>query len=219
MKAHKERVGYEIFMLALSIFVLILLFVSNIPNLDPDVAAILNMVDFGVCMIFLVDFLVSFFTAPSKLAYMKWGWIDLLSSIPMFDAGRVGRVARILRVIRLLRALRSASYVMKYISRHRPQSIMLSMFFMMITMITIGSICILHFEQEANSNIVTAEDAVWWAFVTITTVGYGDYYPVTSGGRLIAAALMFAGIGVFGSYAGYMATWFTNNQTEEPGAE
>jgi voltage-gated potassium channel len=57
------------------------------------------------------------------------------------------------------------------------------------------SIAILHFENDSNGNIKTAEDAIWWAFVTITTVGYGDRFPVTSEGRIIAAVLMSAGVG------------------------
>ncbi|HTU99381.1 MAG TPA: potassium channel family protein, partial [Luteitalea sp.] len=62
---------------------------------------------------------------------------------------------------------------------------------------------------DPASNIKTAEDAIWWAATTITTVGYGDRFPVTTEGRMIAAMLMAAGVGVFGVLSGLLAAWFT----------
>ena len=67
---------------------------------------------------------------------------------------------------------------------------------------------ILHFEGTDNANIQGAGDALWWAFVTVTTVGYGDKYPVTHGGRIIAAIAMTAGVGLFGTFTGFVAAWF-----------
>lgn len=61
-------------------------------------------------------------------------------------------------------------------------------------------------ETAPESNIKTAEDAIWWAFVTITTVGYGDRFPVTTEGRIIAALLMTAGVGLFGTFTGFIAS-------------
>jgi voltage-gated potassium channel len=75
-------------------------------------------------------------------------------------------------------------------------------------MIIFGSIAILQVEHDPNSNIKTAEDAIWWAFVTITTVGYGDKYPVTTEGRIIAGFLMITGVGLFGTFTGFIASWF-----------
>ena len=70
------------------------------------------------------------------------------------------------------------------------------------------AIGILQVEKDPNSNIKTAEDALWWAYVTITTVGYGDKYPVTTEGRLIAVVLMTGGVGLFGTFTAYIASWF-----------
>jgi voltage-gated potassium channel len=63
-------------------------------------------------------------------------------------------------------------------------------------------------ETAPDSNIKTAEDAVWWSVVTITTVGYGDRYPVTSEGRFLGGILMFAGVGLFATFSGFVAAWF-----------
>ena len=74
------------------------------------------------------------------------------------------------------------------------------------------SIAVLHFETDPESNIRTAEDALWWAFATITTVGYGDCYPVTWEGRLIATILMCAGVGLFGTFSAFLAAWFIGSE-------
>ena len=65
------------------------------------------------------------------------------------------------------------------------------------------------------SNIKTAEDALWWSFVTVTTVGYGDLYPVTTAGRIIAAALMTVGVALFGTFTAYVASWFVQQREEQ----
>jgi voltage-gated potassium channel len=81
-------------------------------------------------------------------------------------------------------------------------------FFTQMALVVFCSIAVLHFETEPESNIKTAEDAIWWAFATITTVGYGDRYPVTSEGRFVATILMCAGVGLFGTFSGFLAAWF-----------
>lgn len=60
-------------------------------------------------------------------------------------------------------------------------------------------------------SVKTAEDALWWSYTTITTVGYGDKYPVTTEGRLIAMALMTVGVGLFGAFTAYLTTWFVKD--------
>ncbi len=72
----------------------------------------------------------------------------------------------------------------------------------------------LHFETSAESNIKGAEDALWWAIATLATVGYGDKFPVTTEGRFVAATLMVAGIGLFGTFAAFLAKWFLDEKDE-----
>lgn len=84
-----------------------------------------------------------------------------------------------------------------------------------VLMIIFGSIAILQVEREPNCNIKSAEDAIWWAFVTITTVGYGDKYPITTEGRIIAAFLMITGVGLFGTFTGFVAAWFMGGKRKE----
>lgn len=78
-------------------------------------------------------------------------------------------------------------------------------------MIIFSSIAILQVETKEASNIKTAEDALWWSYVTITTVGYGDKFPVTTEGRIIAMLLMTVGVGLFGTFTGYVASWLVES--------
>ena len=82
-------------------------------------------------------------------------------------------------------------------------------------MLILGSISILQVETVPESNIKTASDAIWWAFTTITTVGYGDVYPVTAGGRVIAALLIITGVGLFGTFTGFVAAWFVGDKSKK----
>ena len=77
-----------------------------------------------------------------------------------------------------------------------------------------GAVAELEFERETG-NIKTAEDALWWAMTTITTVGYGDRYPTTTEGRRVAAGLMAVGVGLFGTLSGVAASWFTQPDRRE----
>ena len=79
---------------------------------------------------------------------------------------------------------------------------------MTVMLIFIGNISVLQLEQGTGGTINTAEDALWWSVTTMTTVGYGDKYPLSTDVRVIVAALMFAGIGLFGVVSGFVASWF-----------
>lgn len=80
-----------------------------------------------------------------------------------------------------------------------------------VLVLLFSSIAILEFETAPESNIKTAEDAIWWAYVTMTTVGYGDKYPVTTEGRIIAMVLMTVGVGLFGTFTAYVSSWFVKD--------
>jgi voltage-gated potassium channel len=71
-----------------------------------------------------------------------------------------------------------------------------------------GSLAMLNVENHAQSNIKTPGDALWWSLATITTVGYGDRYPVTAEGRVIAVMLMISGAALFSTFTAFIATYF-----------
>ncbi len=206
---------FDLVILALSVYVLLALLADTFFKLPPELSKLLNFIDNIVCAIFLIDFFYRFFKAESKLKFMKWGWIDFISSIPMVDFLRWGRAFRIMRLFRLLRAFKSTKYLVSYVFRNRQQGAFTSVAIIAILMVIFSSIAMLQVETDPNSNIKTAEDSIWWAFVTVTTVGYGDKYPVTTEGRVIAAFLMITGVGLFGTFTGFVASWFVEDKGRE----
>jgi voltage-gated potassium channel len=82
-------------------------------------------------------------------------------------------------------------------------------------LIVFSSITVLHVENVPDANIHGPEDALWWSIVTITTVGYGDRFPVTTEGRVIGIALMVSGVGIFAVLSGAFAAWFMETEQEK----
>jgi voltage-gated potassium channel len=183
--------------------------VTAFRRFDPATRAILEAADFAICVLFLIDFLVSLIRAPRKVRYLvTWGWLDLLSSVPAVSILRLGRFARIVRLLRLLRGLRSTRTLAQFLIEHRAQSALLAALLLTVLLLVMGSITILHVETHPDSNIRGPADALWWSLVTLTTVGYGDRYPVTAEGRVVAAILMLCGVGLIGILTGFLASWF-----------
>jgi voltage-gated potassium channel len=199
---------FQILIILLSVYVLAALFLDTVLVLPTETSNLLTLVDNGICVIFLLEFAIRFRKAQNKLQFMKWGWIDLISSIPTVDALRVGRLFRLIRLIRILRAVRSTKLLMSFVFANRKKGTFSAVAIISLLLIIFSSIAILNFENNPDSNIKTAEDALWWSFVTITTVGYGDRFPITTEGRLIAAILMIGGVGLFGTFTGFVASWF-----------
>ncbi len=214
-----EVTPYQLFILALCVFVIAVLAIETFLRPGPDVRQLLRYFDDAACAVFLFDFMVSIYRAPRRWRYLfTWGWVDFLSSIPSTGILRLGRAARIVRILRLLRGVRSGRDIAAHLLAHRTSGTFFVAALVSLLVLTLGSIAVLEFEHDVpGANIRSAGDALWWSFVTMTTVGYGDHYPVTTGGRLAAAALMITGVGLFGTFTGYVASWFTaSSDTSDP---
>ncbi len=212
----ERRLGLLNFaVIVLSVYVLAALFAGLLFKLPPEIAHLLGLADNAVCVFFLLEFCVRFYRAERKLAFLKWGWIDLVASIPQVSWLRAGRTLRLVRLLRILWAFRSTKHLLHHLFRSRVQGTFAAAALVAALMVVFSAIAILQVETRPDSNIKTAEDALWWAYSTITTVGYGDKYPVTGAGRLIAAALMTVGVGLFGTFTGFLASWFVQARQPE----
>lgn len=205
----KNTAGFlNVVVLILSVYVLLALLIDTFFKLPAEISRMLNFIDNIICIIFLLDFSVRLHRSENKWQFMKWGWIDLVSSIPNIDILRAGRTLRLIRILRILRAFRSTRHLVQHIFKKKVQGTIMTAALIAFLMLIFSSIAILQFETSPESNIKTAEDALWWSFSTITTVGYGDRYPVTIEGRIIAMLLMTAGVGLFGTFTAFVASWF-----------
>lgn len=206
-------------MLVLSIGVVLGLLLRELVPLQEDTHQLLNYVDTGICLYFLYDFFLRLYQAPNKLQFLRWGWIDLLASIPVVPWVRLGQVVRIIRLMRMIRAFRTTREFVRYFFQNRANGTLTVVLLSALLLMVFGAIAILSVERVPGANIKTPADALWWAFVTITTVGYGDRFPVTTAGRLIAAVLMVVGVGLFGTFTGYVANFFVEEEQEPKESE
>ena len=136
---------------------------------------------------------------------------------------KIFRVFRIWRVIRLFMEFGARNLVHEFVT-HRAENALLTVGFLVLCVLEFGSLAMLSAERSSpNANITTAADAIWWAYVTITTVGYGDRYPVTNWGRIIGILVMTAGVGLFGTLSGFLANMFLTppkpKQEEQPAGD
>ena len=208
--------AYQFFILCICIWALLSIGAGMFFTLSPETKTILRYADIVACGIFFVDFLVTLHQAPHKLRYLvTWGWIDLVSSIPAIGPLRFGRLGRVVRILRIMRAIRSARTIAMHVTSRRAQGAFLAAILVSLLLLMTASIVILQVETAPASSIKTAQDAMWWAVSTMSTVGSSDAYPMTPEGRLIGAFVMAAGVGVFGVLSGVAASWFLTPVEEE----
>ena len=209
MRSVSRSHAYHLFMLAVCLYALGALAAHTFLTLTTSVSQILDYADTGVCFLFFIDFIHSFIRSHNKWEYLyTWGWIDLASSIPLVPALRIGRAARVMRIFRVLRGIRATKLLAGLVLDRRAEGAFLAAVLVSFLLIVFSSIAVLQFETIPESNIKTAGDALWWAIVTVTTVGYGDRFPVTPEGRAVGGILMIAGVGLFGVVSGFVAAWF-----------
>jgi len=214
---------YDLFIVFLTVFSLIILVVLVFLPISDAVFNTLLGIDWLICILFLIDFVRNMVRATDRRTYFLkgGGWLDLLGSIPPIPGVRwtsifrLFRIARLTRLIPILRA-RGPRALWDDLMDNRAQSALLVTAFVAIVVITITAVVVLQVETRSDeANIITGGDAFWWAFVTITTVGFGDKYPTTGLGRVMAMILMTVGVGIFGVLTSYMASVFLAPEDEE----
>jgi voltage-gated potassium channel len=197
--------GYELFIAAVSILSVFNMVLAYIPGVDLDAINVVYIINAVLTLLFIYDFCLRFATAPSRSFYFirDYGWADLLAIIP---ALRIFRLFRIYKAYRIIHKY-GTGYIVTYLSKNRAQSALYILVLMVILIIESGGFLVLQAERASMSaNIVTAGDAIWWAYVTITTVGYGDRFPVTPVGRIVGILVMTTGVAVFATFAGLISS-------------
>lgn len=158
----------------------------------------LKIVSWVVWAVFLIDFLARLYLSEQRSQYAVSHWYDIaLIVLPM------------LRPLRLLRVLAFARVLNRSASRSLIGRVTTYVAGTAVAAVFLGALTILDVEQlDPEANIRSFGDALWWASTTVTTVGYGDRYPVTTEGRFVAVALMLVGLAVVGVVTASVAAWF-----------
>jgi voltage-gated potassium channel len=215
--------AYEMFILVLTLLSLAIMVMLVLP-MSEATHKLLTIYDNVICFVFLGDFALRLKRAPTKRQYFigERGWLDLLGSIPSFGLVplggllRLARLSRLARVMRLLGGQKKKEITADVLANRGQYAAFITIMAASVVLV-VSSIVVLAFESgSADGNIKSGGDALWWAIVTMTTVGYGDRFPVTMGGRITAVFVMFMGVGIIGALASILASFLVAPSGPEP---
>ncbi len=206
--------AYELFILLLTILSLADMVMLVFPWLAPQTQQLLEAYDLILSFVFLFDFFMRLKRASSRRRYFfrHGGIFDLLGCVPGLGSFRLAALFRLCRLSRLVRAVRmlrsqKKDGLWKDVLANRGQYAGFITLVLAGTVLAVASVLVVQAESKAaDANILTGGDGLWWAIVTITTVGYGDMYPVTPWGRVIGVFVMAAGVGIIGALASILAS-------------
>ena len=213
-QTHYEKQGqfssYDVFILIITILALIVMVVHYLPSTNATDTNIAFMLDNLFSLVFLYDFFRRLSRAKDRKEYffVRGGWMDLLGSFPAFPILRLLRIWRMWRILLRMRGMTLKEIWHRY-RADKVESIFWSTALVTILFISVSSFLIVRLESSSpDAQITTSGDALWWAIVTVTTVGYGDLVPVTEDGRLLASVLITVGVALVSVLTSYFTTRF-----------
>jgi voltage-gated potassium channel len=192
----------------LTIATLVALFVEWSYDLTAEVSHYVQWGDNLVCAIFISEFALRLRRAPRRLEFVRRNWIDLVGAIPTIDALRSVRVVRLVRLLRITRFFVVGRRMARRYDMPLPKGALTNLGLTTVA-IWLASAFVFHrYERDVNESVDGFGDALWWSMTTLSTVGYGDLFPVTDEGRAIAGLTMVLGIGLLGAVAATTAASF-----------
>lgn len=207
----------DLFVQALILYSLVSLTIETIPDLSPDWRAFFRLSEIVVVLLFTAEYLLRIWVAdrPLKFMFSVWGIIDLLAILPFYIASGVDlrgiRIIRLFRVFRLLKMARYNRALHRLADAIRSQREEFTVFLGACgALIYLSAVGIYYFERDAQPEVFSSiPESLWWAIATLTTVGYGDAYPITTGGRVFTAVVVLLGMGIIAVPAGLLASALT----------
>ncbi len=212
-----HEVAWELAMAALAIVYVALGFiVDEAEGASPEIGAI----ELGLTGVFALEFGSRILAARSRTTYLRGHWIDVVALAPPIRGARALRLLRLLRLVRAFAGIYRAGLHLNALARHKGFA------WLLIAWLSVMALCSAWMyiaERGLNGAIDNPFDALWWGVVTLTTVGYGDVYPVTTEGRIAAMVLMLLGIGLFGAITATITSYMMTREmhaveSDEPSA-
>ena len=211
--------SFEIFIQLLIVLSIVTFSIETLPDLSFEVLKILSIIEISCVIIFSIEYIgrVAFSEKGFKYIFSFYGIIDLIAILPFYiSLGLDLRSIRILRLLRLFRILKLSKFnkaleiLSKSFNSIRTELSIVIMF--ALVFIYLSSVGIYFFENEAQpENFKSIFHSIWWAIATLTTVGYGDVYPITLGGKIFSSIIILIGIGIVAIPTGLIASSINQN--------
>ncbi len=192
-------------MVLLALVSALLLIYEVFVNVAPENQKYIHYIDITIALIFLAEFIFHLTKSKEKTNFLKNRWWELLAAIPITtettQALRALRLSRFLPLLEALRFIRLAvriKLLLEVSQKFTKHTYLIYIATIFCSVVLLGAFGFHYFEYGVNPNVKSYFDSIWWAMVTTATIGYGDIYPITIGGRIVAIILMFFGVGTLG---------------------
>lgn len=212
-------------------FLIILSLISfsldTLPDLSAQVRNVFSLIEVITVLIFSVEYLLRIYIAPKKWAFIFsfYGMIDLIAVLPFYISTgfdlrsvRIFRVFRLLRIFKLLKYNQAVGRFQQALSVAREELILFG--FITTILLYLSAVGIYYFEHSAQpEQFKSIFHSLWWAVTTLTTVGYGDMYPITIGGKVFTFFVLMTGLGIVAVPVGLVASALSNVRKENDSKE
>ena len=216
---------FDVILLVVILISILLVMLESVESIESEYAAILNISEWVITILFSIEYILRIISVkkPRTYIFSFYGIIDLLSTIPkylsLFVLGthsliaiRALRLLRVFRILKLTRFIGESANFGKALKRSRPK-IAVFLSFVIVLCVILGTVMYL-VESEQDSGFTSIPRSVYWAIVTLTTVGYGDIAPITALGQFIASLIMILGYGIIAVPTGIVSSEMTKKEEE-----
>jgi voltage-gated potassium channel len=214
---------FDVILLVVILISILLVMLESVESIESEYAAILNISEWVITILFSIEYILRIISVkkPRTYIFSFYGIIDLLSTIPkylsLFVLGahsliaiRALRLLRVFRILKLTRFIGESANFGKALKRSRPK-IAVFLSFVIVLCVILGTVMYL-VESEQDSGFTSIPRSVYWAIVTLTTVGYGDIAPMTALGQFIASLIMILGYGIIAVPTGIVSSEMTKSE-------
>ena len=219
--------AFDLCIIVLIVLSIVSLTIETLPGIAPNLRAALQLSEIVITVLFTAEYLLRVYTARSKSGYIFsfYGIIDLLAIVPFYLAlGFDLRGLRAFRIFRVFRILKLTRYNRAMQRFHRALVLakeeLVLFFITTVILLYLAAFGIYHFEHQAQpEHFKSILHSIWWATTTLTTVGYGDIYPITAGGRTFTFLVLMIGLGVIAVPPGLVASALSKAREQENSAD